>query len=100
MLFPDPTSYTGIRYLKQEIANNPQMFDGRCNVGFRSYNAYQFSASYSDHSSVIFRVNPEFGYSEAHRVADKYAKELGRIPEIFRSRVDYFDLNRGKLINE
>ena len=53
------------------------MFDGRCNVGFRSYNAYQFSASYSDHSSVIFRVNPEFGYSEAYRVADKYAKELG-----------------------
>ena len=76
------------------------MFDGRCNVGFRSYNAYQFSASYSDHSSVIFRVNPEFGYSEAHRVADKYAKELGRIPEIFRSRVDYFDLNRGKVINQ
>ena len=73
------------------------MFDGRCSVnGFRSYNAYVFSASYSDHSNVLFRCNPEFGYSEAHRVASHYANALGRIPLIFRSRVDFFDLNRGK----
>ena len=97
---PDPTSYTGIRYLRQEVTNNPQMFDGRCSVnGFRSYNAYVFSASYSDHSNVQFRCNPEFGYSEAQRVASHYANALGRIPLIFRSRVDFFDLNRGKLNN-
>ena len=92
----DPTSFTGIRYLTQE---NTNMFDGRCSVNnFRDYYAYVFEASYSDHSSVKFRCNPEFGRSEATRVATHYATALGRIPEVFRSRVDIFDLNRGKLI--
>ena len=76
------------------------MFDGRCTVNnFRNYYAYVFEASYSDHSSVKFRCNPEFGRSEASRVATHYATALGRIPEVFRSRVDIFDLNRGKSID-
>ena len=70
------------------------MFDARHN-SFVTYNAYLFTVTYRDHSSVEFRCNPEYGEAKALQVARHYAKALGRIPEVFRSRVDIFDLNRG-----
>ena len=70
------------------------MYDGRS--GWIDVNAYLFTATFSDHSNVEFRCNPEYDYSDAYNQASKYANALGRIPEIFRSRVDIFDLNRGK----
>ena len=72
------------------------MFDGRYGGRWITVNAWLFTASYSDHSSVEFRCNPEFSYSDAYAQASKFANALGRIPEVFRSRVDIFDLNRGK----
>ena len=75
------------------------MFDARHNR-FVTYNAYLFTVAYRDHSSVEFRCNPEYGETEALEVASHYAKALGRIPEVFRSRVDIFDLNRGKSVTQ
>ena len=72
------------------------MFDGRNGGRWITVNAFLFTASYSDHSSVEFRCNPEFGYNDAYAQASKFANALGRIPELFRSRVDIFDLNRGE----
>ena len=89
----DPTSYTGITYAGQE---SRMMFDGRYGGRWITVNAYLFTAAFSDHSSVEFRCNPEFGYNGAYAAASKFANALGRIPELFRSRVDIFDLNRGK----
>ena len=60
-------------------------------------NAWLFTASFRDHSNVEFRCNPEFSYSDAYAQASKFAGALGRIPEVFRSRVDIFDLNRGNI---
>ena len=70
------------------------MYDGR--NGWIDVNPYLFTATFSDHSNVEFRCSPEYDYSDAYNQASKYANVLGRIPEIFRSRVDIFDLNRGK----
>jgi len=88
----DPTSYTGITYAGR---GSRLMFDGRYGGRWITVNAYLFTATFSDHSNVEFRCNPEYGYSDAYNQAAKYANALGRIPEIFRSRVDIFDLNRG-----
>lgn len=88
----DPTSFTGLRYAGQ---GSRLMFDGRYGGRWITVNAWLFTASYSDHSSVEFRCNPEFSYSDAYAQASKFANALGRIPEVFRSRVDIFDLNRG-----
>lgn len=71
------------------------MFDGRYGGRWITVNAWLFTSSFSDHSSVEFRCNPEFSYADAHAQVSKFANALGRIPEVFRSRVDIFDLNRG-----
>jgi len=88
----DPTSFTGIQYAGQ---GSRLMFDGRYGGRWITVNAWLFTASYNDHSSVEFRCNPEFSYGDAYSTASKFANALGRIPEVFRSRVDIFDLNRG-----
>ena len=93
-MYPDPTSFTGVQYAGQ---GSRLMFDGRYGGRWITVNAWLFTASYSDHSSVEFRVNPEFAYGDAYSTASKFASALGRIPEIFRSRVDIFDLNRGEI---
>ena len=87
----DPTSYTGITYAGK---GSRRMYDGR--NGWIDVNAYLFTATFSDHSNVEFRCNPEHDYADAYNQASKYAIALGRILKIFRSRVDIFDLNRGK----
>ena len=89
----DPTACTGITYTGQESRD---MFDGRHGGQYVTANAYLFMARFNDHSDVEFRCNPEYGYTDAFVQAEKYAKALGRIPEVFRSRVDIFDLNKGK----
>ena len=88
----DPTSFTGIQYAGQ---GSRLMFDGRHGGRWITVNAWLFTASFKDHSTVEFRCNPEFSYSDAYAQASKFAGALGRIPEVFRSRVDIFDLNRG-----
>jgi len=87
----DPTSFTGIRYAGQ---GSRLMFDGR-GERYITVNAWLFTASFLDHSNVEFRFNPEFSYSDAYAQASKFGGALGRIPEVFRSRVDIFDFNRG-----
>lgn len=89
----DRTAFTGITYAGQQ---SREMFDGRYGGKFITVNAYLFTARFNDHSDVEFRCNPEYGRTDAFVQAEKYAKALGRIPEVFRSRVDIFDLNRGK----
>ena len=90
--FSDPTSHKGLSYAGR---GSRTLFDGRNGGRWITVNAYLFTAKYSDHSDVEFRCNPEFGYSDAHTQASKFATALGRIPEVFRSRVDIFDLNKG-----
>lgn len=90
----DPTAFTSITYAGRGYRS---MFDGRHGGQFITLNAYLFTARFNDHSDVEFRCNPEYGQADALVQAEKYAKALGRIPEVFRSRVDIFDLNKGKL---
>ena len=91
----DPTTFSGITYNGQ---GSRVMFDGRNGGRWITVNAFLFTATFSDHSSVEFRCNPEYGQVAANIQASKYAKALGRIPEVFRSRVDIFDLNRGTFV--
>jgi len=88
----DPTSFTGVQYAGQ---GSRQIFDGRYGGRWIKVNAWLFTASFSDHSSVEFRCNPEFSYTQARAQVSKFANALGRIPEVFRSRVDVFELNKG-----
>ena len=74
------------------------LFDGR-GERYITVNAWLFTASFSDHSNVEFRFNPEFSSSDAYAQASKFGGALGRIPELFRSRVDIFDFNRGNISN-
>ena len=77
------------------------MWDYRANGKsgkFVTQNAYLFTATFSDHTDVEFRCNPEFINSDALlKMVEKYAQALGRIPQVFRSRVDIIDLNRGDI---
>ena len=87
----DPSSFSEIQYAGQ---GERTLYDYR-KGDWITVNAWLFTASYSDHSDVEFRCNPEFRWSDAQAQASKFAEALGRIPEVFRSRVDIFELNRG-----
>ena len=60
-------------------------------------NTYLYKVKFSDSPSVEFRVNPEFSLKESKLQAKKYGRALGRIPKIFRSRLDSFAIHKGKL---
>ena len=93
LCFPDPTSFLGLNYKGRGTRT---FWDSR--VGREiTVNAYLYSARYSDHSDVEFRCNPEFSQRDAENQSSKLATAFGRIPLIFRSRVEKFDLCKGSI---
>ena len=87
----DPTALTSIDYAGQR---SRVMWDYRNGGNWITVNAYLFTARFKDHADVEVRCNPEYGREDAYVQAEKYAKALGRIPEVFRSRVEILDLNK------
>merc|ERR1712168_550622 len=59
-------------------------------------NAFVFNASFSDGKDVEVRVNPEFKtIGKAEKQAKKYTEIIGRVPRLFRERLEILDLNNG-----
>lgn len=88
----DPTTYTGI---VATGTGNRLMFDRRANA-FVTYNAFLFQAAYSDSSNVEVQVNPEFGSVGAAQVeAAKYARAIGQLPRVLRSKLDTVWIHMG-----
>jgi hypothetical protein len=88
----DPTTYTGIT---ANGTGNRLMFDRRVDA-FVTLNAFLFNASYSDGPNVEVQVNPEFGTVAAAQVeAAKYARVIGQLPVILRSKLDTVWIHMG-----
>ena len=56
-------------------------------------------ASFTDHSDVEFRCSDEFDQTDAEAHSSKIAEVFGRLPNVFRSKVENFDVTGGKLFN-
>ena len=65
--------------------------------GLITIKAYTYKARFLDSPKVEFRLNPEFSLTEAKAQASKYAKALGRIPKIFRARLNSFAIHKGSI---
>ena len=75
------------------------MWDYRNGGSWITVNAYLFTAKFNDNTEVEVRCNPEFEEHDAFLQAEKYSKALGSVPEVFRSRVEILDLNKGEFDN-
>ena len=91
----DPTSYQGVKYVGQKFR---KVYDYRNGGGLINIKAYLYKVKFSDSPSVEFRVNPEFSLKESKLQAKKYGQALGRIPKIFRSRLDSFAIHKGNFM--
>ena len=93
--FIDPTSYRGVKYVGQKLR---KVYDYRHGGGLINIKAHLYKVKFTDSPSVEFRLNPEFSLKESKLQAKKYGQSLGRIPKIFRSRLDSFAIHKGKLL--
>ena len=93
----DPTSYQGVKYVGQKYR---KVYDYRNGGGLINIKAYLYKVKFADSPSVEFRLNPEFSLKESKLQAKKYGQALGRIPKIFRSRLDSFAIHKGQLMVE
>ncbi len=84
----DPTSYTGITLPSFPSVPIPHSVpDPNHNWNWRYYNFYLFEAKYSNgQPNVHIYVNSNSwpNSSNAENIAEKYAKALGRVPELLR----------------
>jgi hypothetical protein len=88
----DPTTFVSISF--QGTADR-QMFDRRP-AAFVTYRAFIFRAQFSDGLVTEVQVNPEFGTSDLALVeAEKYAREVGRIPTMLRRDMDTMWIHKG-----
>ena len=71
------------------------MYDYRNGGGLINMKAHLYKVKFTDSPSVEFRLNPEFSLKESKLQAKKYGQSLGRIPKIFRSRLDSFAIHKG-----
>ena len=88
----DPTAYRGVKYVGQEVR---KVWDYRVDR-LISIKAHLYKVKFTDSPSVEFRLNPEFSLKDSKLQAKKYGKSLGRIPQIFRARLDSFAIHKGK----
>ena len=71
------------------------MFDRRVN-NWITVNAYLFDASYNDGLSCEIQVNPEFETIDNALIeAEKYGKEIGRLPTCLRVDVETVWIHQG-----
>lgn len=81
----DPTTYLRVTHKGRAVRN---MFDRRTGV-FADLKPHIFIARYRDSRDIEVQVNPEFGgRTKAMKLAEKYAKEIGRLPVCLRADVD------------
>ena len=71
------------------------VWDYRNGGGLIHIKAHLYKVKFSDSGSVEFRCNPEFSLKESKVQVKKYGQALGRIPKIFRSRLDSFAIHKG-----
>jgi hypothetical protein len=62
------------------------MFDRRVN-NWITVNAHLFQVEFDDNLSAEVQVNPEINAADAQFYAEKYAKVIGRLPNVLRSQV-------------
>ncbi len=88
----DPSAFTG---LTDAGRGDRRMFDRRVDR-FVNVNAYLFDATYRDGPSVEIQVNPEFGGVDLARdEAERYAREIGRLPRALRADVETAWIHKG-----
>jgi len=83
----------------QSVTPNGQairtMYDRRSN-GWVRLNPYLFNALYANGHVIEIQVNPEFTAEEALVQAEKYAKELGRLPRVLRRDAKTSWIHKGR----
>jgi len=87
----DPTAFLDVSYVGQA---SRRMFDRRVD-GEITVNAHRFTVRYDDGTSVEVQVNPEFSFSAAAGMAEKYGRALGQLPAVLRSRVAILTIHGG-----
>lgn len=88
----DASAFLDLAYLGQKTRN---MFDRRTEV-FSDIKAFVFIARYDDSREIEFQVNPEFGAaSNAKKIAEFYAKEIGRLPSVLRRDIQTSWIHQG-----
>jgi predicted small lipoprotein YifL len=88
----DPTAFTGVTYVGR---GDRQVYDRRVS-DWITMSAYLFQAAFVDRPAAEVQVNPELGgEGPARVVAERYAREIGRLPALLRSRVDMIWIHDG-----
>lgn len=87
----DPTAFQGIEATGRGWR---WMFDRRVN-GWIWVEPYLFDATYGDGLSIEVQVNPEFDAASALAEAEKYAREVGRLPTVLRKDVETMWIHQG-----
>ena len=88
----DPSTFLSTTYAGRGTRT---MFDRRVNA-FVPFNAYLFTATFSDAPPVEIQVNPEFGSEAAARTeALRFARPIGQLPVALREDVRTVWIHRG-----
>lgn len=88
----DPSAFWGISYTG---IGRRQVYDRRVNA-FVNMDMHLARATYYDNRSIEVQVNPEFGTAEQAMVeAEKYARLVGQLPAINRSKVETLWIHQG-----
>jgi hypothetical protein len=88
----DPTTFVS---LTDAGRGERAMFDRRINSA-RKFNAFLFNVKFSDGLHAEVQVNPEFETVDAARApAEKYARAIGQLPNVLRTRVNTVWIHQG-----
>lgn len=88
----DPTAFLSIEYAG---TGTRTMFDRRVN-NWITVEAFLFNATFDDGLATEVQVNPEFETSGAAMIpAEKYAREIGRIPTALRADMETMWIHMG-----
>lgn len=87
----DPTAFAS---LTPAGRGTRTMFDRRVNDWIR-VEAHLFDARFSDGLNAEVQVNPEFDGAEAAEVAEKFAREIGRLPTALRTGLETVWIHQG-----
>ncbi|MFY0592952.1 hypothetical protein [Roseivirga sp.] len=71
------------------------MYDRRT-ASFNQEEARLFNATYSDGFTIEIQVNPEFTATEALQEAEKYGREVGRLPKVLKRDAETMWIHKGE----
>ncbi len=89
----DPTVFESITERGHGVRT---MFDRRGGGSFKKVDAWLFDAKFSDGLQLEVQVNPEFDQSAASKLAERFAKVLGRLPHCLRIDAKTMWIHDGK----